>query len=267
MREQRFVFDEVAAIYERARPGYPAALFETLVAFAGIAPPARLVELGSGTGKGTEWFAAHGYRVLCLEPGASLARIARGKFASAGTIEIVESPLEAWTVERAAFDLAYAAQSFHWLPPEQRFVKPAHALRPGGTLAVIGNVSVMDESAVERALSEIYAQLAPEVDRGRSSWFGQVEAIAALFHESGRFGPVTPHVFPWSRTLPADAYVDVLRTHSDHRMLDEAARGALLSEVRRVVDRHGGSVVLRYDAHLYMAHTIRARPARRDQRS
>jgi ubiquinone/menaquinone biosynthesis C-methylase UbiE len=253
VREQRYVFDEVAATYERTRPGYPAALFGTLVAFAHIAPPARLLELGSGTGKGTEWFAAHGYRVLCLEPGASLARIARRKFASIGTIEVVESSLEAWRVEPAAFDLAYAAQSFHWLPADQRFVKPANALRPRGTLAVIGNVSTIEASPVERALSDAYAQLAPDVDRGRSAWFGRAEAIEALFRASGRFGPVTHRVFPWSRTMAVDAYIDLLRTHSDHRMLEDAVRDALLSEVRRVVERHGGAMTLRYDAHLHMA--------------
>ena len=67
MVEQRFVFDEIAELYDRARPGYPEALVDDVVALSGIAPGGRILEIGSGTGKATEAFARRGFRIVCLE--------------------------------------------------------------------------------------------------------------------------------------------------------------------------------------------------------
>jgi cyclopropane fatty-acyl-phospholipid synthase-like methyltransferase len=49
----RGVFDEDADLYDRARPGYPAQLFDDLAELAGVGPGCRLLEIGPGTGKAT----------------------------------------------------------------------------------------------------------------------------------------------------------------------------------------------------------------------
>ena len=46
------LFGEVAAEYDEIRPGYPAALAATILAYHG-GPPSRLVEVGAGTGLAT----------------------------------------------------------------------------------------------------------------------------------------------------------------------------------------------------------------------
>ena len=46
------LFGEVAADYDEIRPGYPAALAATILAYHG-GPPSRLVEVGAGTGLAT----------------------------------------------------------------------------------------------------------------------------------------------------------------------------------------------------------------------
>jgi hypothetical protein len=53
------VFGSVADLYETARPGYPPALADAIVAYHGGAP-ASVAEIGAGTGKGTEVLAALG---------------------------------------------------------------------------------------------------------------------------------------------------------------------------------------------------------------
>ena len=90
-REQRFTFDEVAELYDRHRPGYPEALFEDLVALSGLAPAGRILEIGAGTGQATRPLARRGFRVLCLEPGAALARVARRKLAEFPRVEVLET--------------------------------------------------------------------------------------------------------------------------------------------------------------------------------
>ena len=45
--------DQVAELYDRARPDYPTEVFDDLVALAQLPDRARVVEIGCGTGQGT----------------------------------------------------------------------------------------------------------------------------------------------------------------------------------------------------------------------
>jgi hypothetical protein len=55
-------FGAVAAAYERYRPGYPAALADTVLGYAGR-PVLAALEIGAGTGKATRLFAERGITV------------------------------------------------------------------------------------------------------------------------------------------------------------------------------------------------------------
>src|SRR6266542_5110121 len=47
----RETFNEAAELYDRARPGYPPALFDELAVLAGVGPGCRVLEIGCGTGR------------------------------------------------------------------------------------------------------------------------------------------------------------------------------------------------------------------------
>jgi SAM-dependent methyltransferase len=255
--EQRFVFDDIAELYDRVRPGYPDALIEDAIVLSGTLSSARLLEIGCGTGQATSAFAARGLRIVGIEPGASLARIARQRFTGTDTVTIVEHTFESWPLEPEAFDLVAVAQAFHWLSPEMRFTKAAAALRPGGALAVFGNSPVMERSPLRRELDRAYEQLAPALRKPiLTRWYADEVSMRALFAESGRFGPVTMRVYPWSRTYEIEAYLDLLRTHSDHRMLSDAERERLLDAVGETIVRHGGAITVRYESHLHLARKL-----------
>src|SRR5262245_60486024 len=87
--EQRFVFDEVADLYAQVRPSYPAALVEDLVLEAGLRPGSRVLEIGCGPGNASALLAGRRYRMVCLEPGARLADIARQRLQSDPDVTIV----------------------------------------------------------------------------------------------------------------------------------------------------------------------------------
>jgi SAM-dependent methyltransferase len=252
--KQGFVFDEVADLYDRARPGYPDALIDDAIVLAGVGPAGRVLEIGSGTGKATDAFVRRGLRVVCIEPGPSLARVARQQFAGAGTVTIVEHTFESWPLEPEAFDLVVAAQAFHWLSPETRFTKAAATLRPGGSLAVFGNSPVMESSPLRVELDRVYSQLAPAIRKSLlTRWYADEISMRALFAASGHFGAVTMRVYPWRRTYDVEPYLDLLRTQSDHRLLSDEDREVLLDGVRAAIMRHGGTITVRYEAHLYLA--------------
>jgi SAM-dependent methyltransferase len=135
--EQRFTFDQAASVYGKARPDYPDALIDDVVSYAELKPTDRIFEVGCGTGQATKGFARRGFTILATDPGPEMLRGARESLAGLGKVEFLETTFEEWAVERAAFRLIIAAQSWHWVSPEARFSKAAKALSRGGSLAVL----------------------------------------------------------------------------------------------------------------------------------
>jgi len=129
-RRLRATFDEVPELYDRARPTYPDALFDDLVA---LLPGPRLLEIGCGTGKATAALVGRGFEVTCIELGERLAAVARRKVPSA---RVLTGDFETWEADRE-FDAVTAFTAYHWLDAETRFERSARVLRPGGALAVV----------------------------------------------------------------------------------------------------------------------------------
>lgn len=247
-REQGAVFDEVARTYDRARPAYPPEVFEEVLGFAALAPGERLLEIGAGTGKATRGFAGRGFPILCIEPGAQLAAVLK-EHCGGHDVTVAATTFEAWPVETAAFGLVFAAQSFHWVDPEQGFDRCAQALRPGGTLALFGNRPRRGEAPVHRAVEACYAgcPLQPDVLRSYSR-NPYPEQIAA----QGGFGPVVQSSHPFQVDYDATGYCELLETQSDHRMLDPAVRADLFARVADAIRAHGGTVSVDFSTDLLL---------------
>jgi SAM-dependent methyltransferase len=136
-RPRRLVFGEVAGLYDRARPGYPASLIDDLVTWA--QPGAGALEIGAGTGKATRRLAARGVAVLGIEPSSEMAAYARVATAPLGNVEIVESEFERWQPDGVTFPLAYAAQAWHWVDQESGYAHGRAALAADGHLVAFWN--------------------------------------------------------------------------------------------------------------------------------
>jgi SAM-dependent methyltransferase len=255
--EQRFVFDQVASLYDRARPGYPETLVDEVIARSGIAPGGRILEIGCGTGQATEAFARRGYALTALEPGPAMREVAQARLARHARVEILPHTFESWPLENEAFDLVISAQAFHWVDPEIRLVKAADALRPDGALAIFGHTVVAEISPLARAVDDAYSRHAPALlGMHENRWYADAEAFRRSFAESGRFGPVTRRIHPWSRAYSPSEYVDLMRTHSNHRLLPDTQREALHRAITAAIEAHGGRIEVRYEAHLYLARRL-----------
>jgi SAM-dependent methyltransferase len=154
--EQRFAFDQVASVYSKARPDYPHALVDDVVSYARLKPDDAILEVGCGTGQATKSFATRGFSILAVDPGPEMVRAARATLAQFGNVALVESTFEALPTKRASFQLIIAAQSWHWVAPEVRFVKAAEALSPHGALAVFGHVPVGLPAPLLEQFEQIY---------------------------------------------------------------------------------------------------------------
>jgi len=255
--EQRVTFDQVADLYERHRPGYPAALIDALVSLSGIPERARILEIGCGTGQASVPLARRGHALVALEPGANLARIAARNLADFPDARVIERSFEDWALDAGAFDLVMCAQAFHWLSAEIRFSKSRAALRPGGALAVFGSAALLDRSPARAALDAAYAAHAPDLlGRPASTWYAKSGSLEGLFAASQCFeAPVVRH-FAWSIDYPQADYLGLLRTYSDHRLLPDDRRATLLDAIAAVIEDHGGHLGIAYEASLYVARRL-----------
>jgi trans-aconitate methyltransferase len=252
-------FDGFAASYERFRPSYSAAVIERILAFAALAPNARLLELGCGTGKATLPFAELGHRILALEPGPNLAAIARQHLAQFQQVEIQTTSFEDWPLEAEAFDLVFAAQSFHWVAPAQRLPKCAGALRSRGALAIFGHAPDISADPAYSAIHAAYRKHAVALSQrdGAREWYrAETSPMLAQLQASAEFDDLHHEHFSWQKSLSAASYCDLLTTYSDHATLPAERRARLLAAVARAIDEHGGTITIDYRTGLFLARKV-----------
>lgn len=246
---RRTSFERKADLYDASRPSYPDALVDDLMARC---DPARMLEIGAGTGKATRGFARTGRELVALEPAAGLAAILRRHVGALAHVRIEETSFEAYE-DGGGFDLIYAAQAFHWTDPALRYTKTARLLRPGGALAVITNEKAPLGPELRRELDQVYARWSPETDRpadeiedARQSWTAEIAA-------SDLFASPDVLLFPWTASYTARAYVDLVDTYSDTIVLPDEQRTGLTTGIASVIERHGGQLEISYVAMVFLA--------------
>ncbi len=217
-QERRATFDKVAELYDRARPRYPAALFEDLADLAGIGPGSRVLEIGPGTGQATLPLAERGCRVVAVELGPDLAALTRRNLARFPAVEVVTAAFEDWPLPPEPFDLVLAATAFHWIDPAVRVVKAADALRPGGALATVAthHVTGGDESFFVE-VQDCYVRWDPETPPGGSPLraAADIPSSSEELDRSGRFGPATFRRYEWERHYTTAGYLRLPRGPAD----------------------------------------------------
>jgi SAM-dependent methyltransferase len=129
------VFNQIADERHRHRAAYPDALIDRACELAGLAPGARVLEIGCGTGQLTRSLLAWGLRVTAVEPGEQLIARARDRLAGAGEVQFVNARLEEAPLPRAHHRAVFSASAIHWVDPGVSWRKLADALVDGGTLA------------------------------------------------------------------------------------------------------------------------------------
>jgi SAM-dependent methyltransferase len=231
-RERRTTFDEVAELYDRARPTYPDALFDDLAELADLHPGSRVVEVGCGTGKATVPLAERGMRVTCVELGASLAAVGERNLARFPDVEIVVADFETWTPPRAEYDALVSFTAYHWIERELRYVRAADVLREGGAIAVAMIHHVLPPGADPYFL-EAQADY-DAVGRGGNPP-GPPETVEAFGEEmaaSGLFRVVAERRYQWDVEYTAGAYIDVISTYSENIAMPDATRRELFERLR-----------------------------------
>ena len=244
-------FGAVAELYDRARPEYPPALIDALLADGGR----TVLDVGCGTGIAAALFAARGCRVTGVEVDARMAEIARRK-----GLDVEVGAFEGWDDRGRRFDVVSSGQAWHWIEPAAGAARAADVLNEGGQFGAFWNFGDPPPHVRER-LAPIYDRLAPELvnysivldSRQRDQ---RIELTLAGMSGSERFGPVEVRRFAWVRTYSAREWADFMATHSDHQALEPARLKALVDAVTAAIEGIGDNFEMSYEAVLVTARSL-----------
>jgi SAM-dependent methyltransferase len=263
-REQRErlrqTFDQAAESYQRSRPDYPAELLDDLVRSAALAPGDRLLEVGCATGKATIPLARRGFRVTCIELGASLAAAARRNLQGLGA-EVIEGRFEDWRPgPDDRFALVFAATAWHWVDPAVRYQRAWAALRPGGHLAFWSATHVVPDGGDPffGEIQEVYDEIGEGLPAGYDSLRpGELPEQTRDIEASGLFEVTHTRQFDWERVYDAAGYIELLDTFSGHIAMADWQRQRLYGEIRRrLALRQDGTLRRHWGALLHVARRL-----------
>lgn len=227
----------MAARYERFRPGYPDALVDQVLDYAGR-PVRRALEIGAGTGKATRAFAARGVDVTATDPdGAMLGELRRHVPDGVVTMQASLEDL----APTGRFDLVFAAASLHWTEPSGRWPRIAARLEPAGVVASFGGPVELADEALQDA---VRAARAPFLgDDGVPSPDGTppdsvMQWPGTELEQSPLFTDVRQLVIERRLRRPAQAWVGYLSTVSAYLQLPAAQREQVFTRTLQVLPEH-----------------------------
>ncbi|WP_158549275.1 class I SAM-dependent methyltransferase [Lysobacter silvisoli] len=146
----------MADAYAAARPEYPDALFDALIA---VAPASATVwEPGCGSGQATRGLAARYARVHASDPSASQVAQHWAQHGAAN-VELAVEPGERTALADASVGLVAVAQALHWFERETFFAECARVLTPGGVLAAWGYQDFLPPEGMLEPVAAFRAQI------------------------------------------------------------------------------------------------------------
>lgn len=236
-------FEPVATEYDRARPAYPAAVYEALGDLEGLV----VLDVGAGTGIATRQLLGRGAIVIAVEPGERILAKATDRTPDLRAVvaDGVHLPVRDRTVDVACF-----AQSWHWLDPATRAQEVRRVLRPGGRWAGWWSHARADSekwfdaywSAIEAACPGTHR------DQRNTDWGATVD-VPSMFVIPPRV------VVPWTRTVSIEDWMTDQASHSYVAGLAEDAREDLLAELRRILRTEfvSGTMTVPYETWMWTA--------------
>lgn len=236
-------FGADAARYDRARPGYPQALVDRIVA---ASPGRDVLDVGCGTGTAARQFQAAGCTVLGVEPDARMAELARH-----GGLDVEVAKFEAWESAGREFDAVVAAQAWHWVDPVAGPAKAALVLRPGGRLAVFWNAFQLPPG-MARAFAGVYDRVAtglpfsPFARPTLPSYLVMCDKATGGIRAAGTFSGPEQWRSRWERPYTRDEWLDQVPTFGGHSRIPSGQLEDLLAGIGEVVDAAGGSFMMSY---------------------
>ncbi|NJN11521.1 MAG: methyltransferase domain-containing protein [Richelia sp. RM1_1_1] len=249
-------FNEVAEIYDIARPGYPSELIEDVIKFANLLPWATILDIGTGTGKGTLPFAEKGYTIHCVEPGEKLVAIARDNLRFYPKVTFDIKTFEDCDLRADTFDLVISAQAFHWINREIGYFKVAQVLKENGYIALFWNFSPTLDTPVFKALNQAFQKYLPSMVYNPPSISSLIEKRKKWIVDSKYFKDLIIKEYSWNIDYDTNQYLNLLKTQTTYQTFSEDEKQSLSNVVIEILNAYGGYVTKSYLSVLFLAQKI-----------
>jgi SAM-dependent methyltransferase len=237
-------FEEVAAIYERARPGYPPEALAWIAEAFDLREGRTVLDLGAGTGKLTRQLLETGAQVVAVEPGdamrAELERAVPQAEALRGSAEEIPLPDD-------SVDAITVGQAFHWFRHDEALPEMHRVLKPGGGVALLWNTRDPDSPVVQevgQVLEDVLKDRAPTPD-------SSLQLV-----DSPLFGPVEERAFHFSQQLDANGLAERVASISFVAAMPPEKRKDIDEHIRAVVQAEGGHIDFPYVTNVYVSFAV-----------
>lgn len=210
-------FDELAEVYDRARPAPPVELLDILARWSG-GRPGLVVDLGCGTGLSTRVWSGGADAVVGIDPAERMLEQARAR-TDDPAIRYQAGPSHETGLDDGSADIVTCCQSLHWMDTSATFAEAARILRAGGVFAAIDCDWPptfphwrLDEKFREvRDRSHVLEQYHNQAPVG-----GRIDKSLHLMrmHDSGRFAFLKQFALHRCETGDADRYIEMLISYS-----------------------------------------------------
>lgn len=227
-------FGVVAEEYERYRPSYPMAMYDDVVAYAGVGSGSRMLDVGAGTGKGLRPLAAQGLDVVALEPDPAMAAVLAREVP---TVRVVIGTFESLAATDGPFELITSAQAWHWTDEATHWERAHSLLADAGAIALWWNhIRLADQPGLDTdAVRAAYAVHCPHIESDLGEGSSETDLLTGWPGEQMLASPllcdVEARVYRWEREMSREDYLGMLDTQSAYRVLPDDVRAAFFADL------------------------------------
>lgn len=234
-------FDEFARSYHNIRPGYPLQMYKDIRTVCKIDKCSRLLEIGAGSGNATKHLAHWGCEITAIEPGQNLLKIAREEIAGFPNVRFVNDIFESFESE-APFDILFSATAFHWINPNEKYVKTDALLKNDGYLILAWNSFCQSDSNAAAAIDNIYKVTFPDKKNSGDPNLRTLSRISAREQEilsTGMFFFVFLQRYITHFEYKPDDYALLMNTFPNVINLNQKKRKTFLQKISETVAQYG----------------------------
>lgn len=258
-REEGRTFERISSLYDRARISYPTQLIGDIVAYSGIKPIGKILDVGCGTGQATLLFAQGGYRIIGLDVGQEMVDIAKEKCSSFPKVSFKVGTFEDLKFPEASLDIIVSGMAWHWINPNGREEKAHRLLKSGGTLALFWSYQRKEESYFVKAVGNILDKYGG-TDRGPAgSKVRQIsDALYDQLRNSPSFTSVEMREYTEDFEFSKERYLDLVVSYGWVQVLSEEKRRDMTTDLQKLYKEYDEPLIIPYRYVLVLARKAKA---------
>lgn len=236
-------FDIDASNYDDARPDYPEEMYADIIKGCELNKKSTVLEVGTGSGIATVRLAESGAKIVGIEPGINLAKIAKGKTKKYSNVKIFETTFENFkTADK--FDCLIAPTSFHWISKKTKYKKAYDLLNRNGAFVIVWNSFFQSQDAAAKEVNKLYREILSEVYpvKNENVNFGvlkklQGREIDIIGNEMFYLQFCRKYINSFN--YDKDTYPRLLRTFPKIIKIENKKRADFLLKVSRAIEKYG----------------------------